>query len=382
VRVVHVIVDLDVGGAEITLERLLAGIDRARFDCEVISMTPGGAMRARMSRMGVEVDDLGMRHGVPDPLSVVRLTTRLRRRRPDVVHTWMYHANLLGSIAARGAGSPPVIWGIRNTVPEASRSKPLSRWSVRVGARLSRWGARRIVCPSTAAAAAHVAIGYEDKSMVVIPNGFDTRVLRPDRTARARVRGDLGIPPSAPVVGLVARFDPEKDHENFAAAAGLVLQRHPDVHFVLCGTGVTSDNHQLVSWLRAEGAERAAHLLGPREDVAQLFGACDVVTLASVSEAFPNVLGEAMACAVPCVTTDVGDAAEIVGDTGCVVPARDPKALADALSFVLDLPALDRTALGAAARSRIVHRFELASVVSRYESLYEEVAGVRNRRAA
>jgi glycosyltransferase involved in cell wall biosynthesis len=212
--------------------------------------------------------------------------------------------------------------------------------------------------------------------MVVIPNGFDLSELRPDPAARQDVRRELEVGERAPLVGMAARFHPQKDHASFLEAAKILHGRLPDVRFLLCGDGVTCENRALSDRVRQAGLADHAHLLGVRGDVPRLLAALDVAVLSSVGEAFPLVLGEAMACGVPCVATDVGDAARIIGETGEVVPPRDPAALAAALERVLNLEPERRRELGMAARQRIEENYSIERIAKRYEDLYSEALGV------
>ncbi len=354
---------------------LLRLVERLRgaFDQQVISLTDCGPVGERIVGVGVPVKTLGMRRGVPNPLAVVRLAGMIRRLGPDVVQTWMYHADLLGGMAARLAGTRAVAWNIRHNELSNEESAWLTRRVVSLCARLSGRIPMRIVCCSHAAMRTHVALGYEPSRFVILPNGFDLDRFRPD--AGARVREELGIPESAPLIGLIARFHPQKNHALFFAAAGLLHARRPDVHFVLAGRGVDPENREIVRWIRNAGTGEVTHLLGERDDVPRLTAALDISTSSSSwGEAFPNVLGEAMACGVPCAATDVGDAALIVGDTGRIVPRDDPQALARAWEELLSLPEGERRALGRAARARIREHFDMNAVAERYAALYRELA--------
>ncbi len=359
---------------------LLRLVDRLQdvFDQEVVSLTNSGPVGERIAALGVPVRMLGMRRGVPNPLAVVRLAGMIRRFGPDVVQTWMYHADLVGGLAARLAGMRAVAWNIRNNELGAEESSWWIRQVVTACARLSRHIPARIVCCSHAAMRTHVALGYEPSRFVVLPNGFDLDRFRPDAGARTRVREELGISKRTPLIGLVARFHPQKNHALFFSAAALLHARRPDVHFVLAGRGVDPQNEQMACWIRDAGIEKVAHLLGERDDVPHLTAALDISTSSSSwGEAFPNVLGEAMACCVPCVATDVGDAALIVGDTGRTVPRNNPEALARAWEELLSLPEEERRALGRAARARICEHFDMNAVAERYAALYRELAAAR-----
>jgi glycosyltransferase involved in cell wall biosynthesis len=218
--------------------------------------------------------------------------------------------------------------------------------------------------------------------MVVIPNGFELERFHPDAAARARVRQELELGDDTPVVGLVARVHPDKDHPNFVTAAGMVAERSADAVFVLAGQGAERSNADLGRAIRDAGLDGRVRLLGRRADVPSVLAALDVLASSSRSEGFPQVVGEAMLCGVPCAVTDCGDSREIVGRTGRVVPTRDPAALANALLELLASTPAERAALGAEARERIRARYDIASVSRRYVELYGEVARAHGGPAA
>jgi glycosyltransferase involved in cell wall biosynthesis len=286
----------------------------------------------------------------------------------------MYHADLLGGLAAKFAGNVPVSWGIRYSDPSAAGYGSFTSWTIKVCAGLSRWIPVRIVCCSEAARDSHLAFGYAKNKMVVIPNGVDLTVIKPDRAARVAFRSSVGISDEAPVVGLVGRFHPQKGHRDFIKAAQLLHDRCPSVHFVLCGEGITWGNETLASWIDEAGLRESFRLLGRRDDIPQVMASLDLAALSSAfGEGFPNVVSEAMGCGVPCVVTDVGHAAKIVGDTGMVVPPRDPVAMANAWERMLGLGQVRLAELGQSARQRIREHFALPAIVDRYQALFEEI---------
>lgn len=335
-HVLHVITGLHTGGAETMLLRVVERL-RADFDQFVVSLTP--PVEGRITALGVPVASLRMSRTAPDPTAQVRVAAMIRRIHPDVVQTWMYHADLIGGLAARIAGVPLLAWNIRNNDLPIAASTARMRLVTFLCAQLSRWIPDRIVCCSEAARRTHVALGYDGSKFELIPNGFDLERFRPEPRARTAIRTELGLRPNSPLIGLVARLDPQKNHAGFFAAAGILHSRRPDVHFVLAGRDVLPDNQQMEEWVRAADVEDVTHLLGERCDVPRITAALDIATLTSCwGEAFPNVPGEAMACGVPCVATNVGDAALIVGETGRIVQPGDPKALARAWEEILSLP--------------------------------------------
>jgi glycosyltransferase involved in cell wall biosynthesis len=215
----------------------------------------------------------------------------------------------------------------------------------------------------------------------VITNGFDTDVFRPDPEARLGVRRELGLRPDTPLIGLAARFDPQKDHRNFLDAAALVKGADERVQFLMCGNGIDGRNAALTTTIESLGLRGRCHLLGPRRDMPRIFASLDLACSSSAfGEALPMTLCEAMACGVPCVTTDIGDSARVVDATGRVVPPRDPRALALACRELLDLAPQARAQLGLAARRHIQRHYDLTTVARCYEDLYEGLSGGRRRR--
>jgi glycosyltransferase involved in cell wall biosynthesis len=209
--------------------------------------------------------------------------------------------------------------------------------------------------------------------MVVLPNGFDLEVFKPDPAARLSVRQELGLPEEALFIGLVGRFYPLKDHYNFIDAAARLRAELPEIHFLLCGEGITPENKELAEWVNASGIRAHCHMLGQREDIPRITAALDIACSSSYMEGFPNVIGEAMACGVPCVVTDVGDSALLVGDTGMVVPPKNPQALANAWRELIEMGPDRRASLGEAARRRVGESFSLPAIAARYEELYEGI---------
>jgi glycosyltransferase involved in cell wall biosynthesis len=374
-NITHVITGLHPGGAETMLYRLLLYGDRRAYQHRVISMTDAGPLHEKIRALGVPVRTLGMRQGVPNPLGALRLARLLRQDKVDIVQTWMYQADLVGALAARIAGRSSIIWGIHSTRLDPEGETRLKRWTVQACAWASWHLPARIICCSEASRKDHAELGYATKKMMVIPNGADLVTFRPDPRARRSVREELGVGERTPLVGLAARFHPVKDHRTFVRAAALLRARLPEVRFLLCGDGIDWDNRKLVGWLNEAGIRPSCHLLGLRADMPRVTAALDVASSSSFyGEAWPLVMGEAMACGVPCVATDLGDCRLILGDTGRVVPPKNAVALADAWHEVLTLGPETRARLGFAARQRVEEHFDLIDAVTKYEELYEQLA--------
>jgi glycosyltransferase involved in cell wall biosynthesis len=374
-RVVHLITGLELGGAEMMLFKLLNTMDRAVFDPLVISLVTPGPMGPRIGDLGVPVETLGMARGLPAPGAVIDLARRLRAFAPDLVQTWMYHADLLGALVLplvrTGGRSPRLVWNIRQSDLSPRQTRLGTRLVARLNSLVSHLAPDRIICCSERARAVHRALGYRDGGLSVIPNGFDLERFAPDPAARAQMRSELGVGETATLIGLVARFDPQKDLPNFLHAAARVRAARPGCRFLLCGQGMDAANPQLAGWIAQTGLGDALHLLGPRADTPRVYAALDLLVSASAyGEGFPNVLGEAMACGVPGAVTDVGDSALIVGETGRSVPPRDPAALAAAVLDLLGEGPAGLAVRGRASRVRIAAHYALPRIAERYADLY------------
>jgi len=356
------------------LSNIISGMDRTRFENEVVSLTGILDLAEKMRGIGAGVRTLNMKRSAPNPLLVMRLAQWIRESKPDIIHTWMYHANLVGVLAARLAGNVPVVWGIHNSALDPRINKRRTMLVNRVCAFLSRRFPARIVCCSEASLRIHKSLHYAAEKMEVIPNGFDLEQAKPDPDARASVRQELGIPLDAPLIGIAARFHPLKDHFNFVSAAARLHQQIPKAHFLMCGLDITWQNSQLTEWIETAGISDCCHLLGLRHDMSRLFSGIDIATTASRSEAFPIAIGEAMACGTPCVVTDVGDCALIVEATGIVVAPRDPCALAEGWRNLIEAGPRVRHRLGMAARRRVQQHFALPTIVDRYQTIYSRLA--------
>jgi glycosyltransferase involved in cell wall biosynthesis len=221
----------------------------------------------------------------------------------------------------------------------------------------------------------HKELGYSPRRWLYIPNSLDLEEFRPDRRAKGQLRRELRLRPDAHLIGLVARFDPMKDHANFIAAAAMLAADDPSLHFVLAGIDIDRNNREVRRLVESTGLSSRFHLLGQRHDVGRITAAVDIACSSSAfGEGSSNAVAEAMACGVPCVVTDVGDSAFIVQNTGKIVPPRDTQALARACRELLNLSPGKRFELGLAARARVKELFSLHSVVDRYQRLYEQLA--------
>lgn len=378
-KIVYIITDISIGGAQMMLYKLLSRMSRERFTPVVVSLMDRGTLGDRIQTLGIPVYSIGMTSGKPTPASIGRCVRTVRQLQPDLIQGWMYHANLAAQLASVFVSKPlPVLWSIRQSLYSLNYEKAGTAAVIKLCAKIANLP-KHIIYNSQTSADHHEKVGYRANKTVVIPNGFDTQMFAPSLAAVSSVRLELGIPINTILIGLIGRYDPMKDHANFLKAAALLLKKYPDitVQFVLAGLDVDGNNQFLCGLVKELGLLTRIHLLGERQDIPRLTAALDIASCSSYAEAFPNVIGEAMSCGVPCAVTDVGDAGWIVGNTGRVVPPQNPEALAKAWKKLIDLGTQGREVLGKAARLRVIECFSLDSVVEKYESLYESAIAAK-----
>ena len=374
IRVTFIVTSTERAGAQVALLRLLPLVALQGFEPSVISLATPNALSEEFARAGVPLHHLGVPPSSISLRALGRLVGLLKEDRPDLVQGWMYHGNLAAQLASfLIPNSPPVIWGIRGTNTILTRERKLTALTIWLGGRLSA-RPEAIIYNSRASAREHAsALRYRREREVVIPNGFDTTQFVPSPEARARIRTDLGVPNDAVLIGLVARFHQDKDHRTFLKALSRVHGSHPEVRAVLVGSGTNPANANLEALIAETRTQDLIYLLGERSDMPKVAAAFDIACNSSVSEAFPNAVGEAMSCGVPCVVTDVGDSRWLIGDTGRVVQPATPEALAKGLSELVQLGPERRGILGAHARERIANEFSIQATAERYALTYQTV---------
>ena len=374
IRITHVINNLQVGGAELSLLRLIEGMDRSLFEPAVVSLIGEGTVGPRLKSLDVPVFALGAARGSISPLILISLKRQLRHLRPDIIQSWMYHSNL-ATCLVRGSlpGRPPLAWNIRHSLSDLHHEKWLTRQVIRAGARRSN-RVEAIVSNSSVSLRQHEAIGYRSPRNIVIPNGVDPDVFSPVAGAREDLRRTLGLGPDALLVGGVGRFHPMKDHCLLARAVALASECGRALHCVIAGRGyeVEAATADLRS---SSGLGDRLHLLPESSSIASLYSALDLFVVSSRwGEGFPNVLAEAMACGIPCLSTEVGDAPLILDDPSRIVPAGDVEAMAGIIGRLVDLSSEERRSLGSRDRERIGGCYRTSDITERYQRLWNEIA--------
>ena len=286
---------------------------------------------------------------------------------PDVIHGWMYHGGLFALLAGTRA---PKIAGIRHSLHDLEKDKKTTRAIIYLLARLSK-RFKAVIFNSETSKKQHQANGYDVSNSVFIPNGFDTNMFNAFAPqAKIELRKSLALPENTFAFGYVARHHPVKNHYGVLNAFAEVVKHNSNVILVLIGQGLSSNNNTVKETINQLDLEKAVALLDERNDIPELLQTLDAYVSPSHAEAFPNTIGEAMSCGIPCIATDVGDSAAIIGDTGIVVPPNDNDALAKAMLRMAQMPGEERESLGKKARQRILDKYRLEVVTKQYEELY------------
>ncbi len=368
-KVMHIITGLDDGGAEAVLFRLIS--KSQNYSHVVVSLMDEGKYGPVFEAMGIRVFCLGMSPGRLSFSSVWQLRSCIVSESPDVVQTWMYHADFLGGIAARISGIRTIVWGIHHSTLEKGKAKGTTIAIAKVSALLSHVVPEKIVCCAKKSLEVHRDIGYSRNKMIVIPNGYDLSEFMVDDLSASQLRASLGIGSETFLLGKVGRYDPFKDHENLLSALYELKLSGADFKCLLVGRGLTSETPKLVARINELGLTDKVILAGQRTDIPAVMNALDLHVLSSSSEGFPNVLAEAMACGTPAVSTDVGDAGEIVGDPALLCPPRNPKALSE-LMLTMRGEWLERPDDWANRRMRCVEHIKNKFSIERMVAAYEQ----------
>ncbi len=368
-KIVHIISSLHTGGAASTLVRLI--LNMPQHNHVVITLTDIGHLGESLIECGYTVHEVRLKNSTLWS-ALPRLWRLVRKERPEIVQTWMYHSDLIGGVISRLAGVRHIIWNVRNThIPQGRFSK--TGLFVKLCAITSSWLPSAIICCAKSSMEFHVMKGYQRKKMTMIPNGYEALNWHPIGADRAKARRNYGFPDCAFIVGIVGRYDMLKGYDVFIEAAAIISKSINNAIFIMIGRHVNEDNFELNSLILTRGGNADFRLLDERRDVMKIISTMDVYCLSSISEGFPNVVAEAMLMQIPCVVANVGDAAQIVGPTGYVVPPRNPSAIAEAVCALANIGEKQRRAFGKAARQRIVDNYSIEAVSKEYDKLYSEI---------
>jgi glycosyltransferase involved in cell wall biosynthesis len=356
-KVLFLIPALIYGGAERQLVVLAKGLHARGHKVVVAPFYSGGPLEQELLEAGVRIRPLQKR-GRWDVLPFLfRLARVMREERPEILHSYL--TDLVAVILKPWFPSTKIVWGIRSSDMDLSQYDRIIRISYQLTFRLSRF-ADAVIANSLAGRDYHIARGYPREKVVVIVNGIDTQRFCPDPEARRRVRSEWGIGDHEQVIGIVGRLSPEKDHPTFLQAASLLAQERNHLRFVCVGEGPAEYRDSLHQLTRSLNFSEHVIWADRRSDMPAVFNALDLLVSSSITEAFSNVIAEAMACGVNCVVTDVGDSAWLVGNIGAVVPLRNPVLLKNAMGKLLNR----RPQTPAQIRQRIVEQFSVEKLVA------------------
>lgn len=373
-RILHVIAGLSVGGAEANLCSLIERSEGKGFHHIVVSFLANGPLKPRLERAGATVIELSSSRGARGLLALRQLGVNINKCNPDIVHSWMYHANAATAVLQRlDYFRCPLIWSIRQSLEDPTLDRRLTRAITTFGA----WVSDRpnaIVYNSLKAATTHEDRGYSAGRRMIIHNGVDCNRFRPRPEARAVLRAQLGLPPESILIGRVARWSPMKDFKTLISAFAAVKRSLPAARLVLVGTGIDAQNDELRALCRDSGSADHVHLMGPRLDVETIYPALDVLVSSSRSnEGFPNVVAEALASGNLVAVTSSGETS-LMGGAHEAVATQNSAALSAAITRLVGLPAQEKSLLSNNARSFVLDHFSLHSCVERYHQLYRETA--------
>ena len=370
-RIVHVIIGLNVGGAELMLKRLVMHSSyKNKFEHIVVSLTDIGVIGPELRSQGIEVYSLGMKTALSIPDILFKLRRLIKKTKPDIIHTWMYHSDFLGGLVAKSLGVKKIIWGIRNS--EVDSDSGLIKKAIRQScAKLSFSIPTSIVCVAHKAKEIHVNIGYDKSKMQVIPNGFDLDRFYSDENKRKALRSSLRVKDEELVIGNIGRFAPAKNHINFIKACISLLQKGYKFKVLLAGRDVDLNNPEISKLFKNNELSKYFLFLGEIDDTASFYNAIDAFCLCSYTEGFPNVLGEAMATEKVCLATDAGDAWVVLSNNGFRIDSTSSADIAIAIETnVLNKALSELNDIGNAARLYIVNNYSINKIVSQFEDLY------------
>ncbi|MES3016270.1 MAG: glycosyltransferase [Bacteroidota bacterium] len=370
--ILHIITGLEDGGAEAVLYRLITNDSSCKHT--VISLMGPGKYGPLLAQKGFTVYSLNMRKGHVTRTGLTFIWECLQNNKYDILQTWMYHADLVGGIIGRFAGITQIYWCIHNSTLVRGQTHWKTLMVTKLCAALSYVVPKKIISCAQRAIEANVSQGYAASKFCLVPNGYDLSLFKPDIFKRKTLREKWQIGDSAFLIGIVARFDPQKDILNLIKALGLVKKRGIDFHLMMVGVGMESSNEELRGWINSSEIEERVILLGQQDNIPEIMNGLDLLTLSSkYGEAFPNVLCEAMACGTPCIATNVGDVSVIISDYGWVVPPESPDLLANAIIQASDewKDQLLWASKKEEARRHIEENFSIQTMVASYHKVWK-----------
>jgi glycosyltransferase involved in cell wall biosynthesis len=370
-KIIHIISGLSDGGAEAVLYRLVT--NDKKINHVIVSMTDEGKYGILLQNHGIKVLCLRFKKNSLNFFCLLKLYKFLKKEKPFAVQTWMVHANIFGGVVSRFAGFNNLIWGIHNDSIEKINLKKGTFFLYKLSLLLSSFIPKKIVICASKSLDNHVSLGYSIKKLIVIHNGYDLNIFKPNVLIKNEIRSELNIKSDDFLIGMVGRYDVLKDHKNLLRAFSLLNSNDNSIKFLLVGNGLNFDNIELINLISKYRLNNRITLIGQQNDIPAIMNAIDLHVLSSKSEAFPNVLAEAMACGTPCASTNVGDAPFIVGEAGWVVQPCNHIALSEAIKEAITLYKFDHLKwlnFNKASRNQIEKLFSIENMITKYHLVW------------
>ncbi len=368
--VIFIISGLGTGGAEMMLFKLISNIDKDKLDIKaIISLSKNNNELSYFKNIDIKIINYNFRNIIFIPYNFLRLIFYLRKSNVNIVHTWMYHADLIGGIASKFAGVKIVIWGIRNSYLSTLYNKKLTKYIVLLCSKLSYFIPNIILSNSENSAKDHIKIGYKKSIFRIIPNGFDLKKFN-DNSTKINLRQLLDLDENAILISHIARYHPQKNHFGFVEAAHNIKILYPNIHFIMIGSNVDMNNTDLVRKINLLNLESNFHLLGLIENISDIISNFNYFVSTSYGEAFPNVIGEAMASNVICISTNVGDCAEIISKYGFITEDTSSLSISNSIFDALSMTNDEMNTMKKNAKERIQTKYNIINISNEYLKLY------------
>jgi glycosyltransferase involved in cell wall biosynthesis len=371
-KVLMIINSLDIGGAEMSLETLSYALNN-QIQVEVISLSGSGNIAQRLKDTGIVVHELELRANRVLLNQYIALFSLIRKIKPDIVHTWMYHSNFFGGVIARLAGVKKIIWSVHAFNISKGMLKFRTRTLIKCLALFSYFIPSRIICCSQKSLDVHRQLGYHSKKLVFIPNGVNTRLFSFSEESREAVRNELGIDGKQILVGCIGRYDVQKNQLGFLQTISYIKSMNLEYHFVFVGRGNSSQNKEICDEISSRNLSNNITLLGERQDISSILSALDIFAMPSKGEAFPVSLCEAMACEIPCIASNVGDIQLILGNISQAIDLKKFDTFAEAIIELGSETSDSRKQLGIKLKQRVAENFSIDIVAQLHEELYDAI---------
>ena len=371
-KIAHIITSLDDGGAEHTLFKICKYENRNEH--LVISLKDSGKYYKPIKNLGIKIFCLNFSKW--SIFKFFHLIKILKQTKPDVLQTWLVHSDFIGSFAGKLAGIHNIVWNIRYSNFNIKSANLITIILVKILAIMSFYFPKLIIINSIKAKKIYIKNGYDEKKLKFIPNGFDLSILKFNNKKKKIFQKKIRIKKNTVTIGNVARFNPKKDHLNLIKALSIIRSENINFQSILVGTNINKKNKKLISEIKNLKLQENIKLLGQKNDISKVMSSIDIyVQSSSYGEGFPNVLAEAMACKIPCVATDVGDASHIIGNSGWIVPAKNPYKLAKAIKKAIYENKLKKKwrQRGIKARNIIRLNFSIEKMILSYIEIWNSV---------